>query len=394
MILGKKIAALYFHIPFCKKICPFCSFAIVKDRPEKHLLLIECFKREFEYLLKKHQYDFSSVQSIYFGGGTPSRLDHELLGEIVAWIDRLVGDQLEWSIELNPEDVTLDYAKWLKKTGFTRVSIGVQSFNDSCLKVLGRNHKACDSIKAIANIQDAGFENINLDLLYGYPNQSLASYQNDIQEALTWNPSHLSTYCLSIENKTAVNRRPLWLNWQKENDELIFQMYKHTVSMLQQKELFQYEVSNFSLPGYESIQNKVVWSNLNYLGFGPGAHSFVEARRWGNLKRFSDYSKQIKKLESPHEFIENLTVEQRLDELLLIGLRCKVGINPKDIFREYQIFEPEEWKPLLNRLEKSGLILWNKDQLLLTTDGLFISDEIALTFSNLLGSCIASASKG
>lgn len=380
------ILAIYIHLPFCRKICPFCSFAVLTDRGQKHKHYFDLLKKELTLLRQTYPLDFSQVQSIYIGGGTPSRLGIDEMEQLVFWLRQNVASNknIQWSIEVNPEDVSFEYAHHLKQLEFTRISLGVQSFSTQNLKKLGRQHGPEHSRSAIQALQKVGFKDINFDLLFGYPGQSIDSLTNDLTEFAFWNPTHVSAYCLTIEKKTLIYKKSAWKQWQLDNESLIVVMYETLVHFLEDIGCYQYEISNFATEGCQSRQNKVYWSGDNYLGIGMGSHSLQFPYRWGNYRRWVDYKKNLEKNELPFEFCEELDTINQRDEALMIPLRLKKGLDLAEFSEKYRLNLAEIWGCLIKKLQRSGLAKIERDHLKLTTRGMLMADEITVALAALI----------
>lgn len=380
----RKIPALYIHIPFCKTVCPFCSFAVLKDNQAKHALYIDLLKREFELVKSALNPDLSNVQSVYIGGGTPSLLWFDELSRLVSFLkEQIVCDEsCQWSIEVNPDDAGWEYLGALRTMGFNRISLGVQSFNNQALQLLGRSHTVKQSKEAIDSLKMTGFEDFNLDLIFGYQGQSLEDLEMDLYKFLRHDPPHISAYCLNIEEKTRFYRDKRWSDWQERHEDLLFQMYEKVVDTLGDGRIKQYEVSNFAKPGYESKQNLFNWNGENYLGIGMGAHSFVDSSRWGNLRRLVDYRKSVEQGKLPRQFHEELDFFARRDEELMIQLRLASGVNLKEFSKKYQFDWEVLWAEKVEILEKERLVAFREDQLVLATKGIWMADEIAISLAS------------
>ena len=375
------IPAIYIHIPFCKKVCPFCSFAVMKENSALHSTYIDLLRQEVQLLKKDVLRDvrISSVESIYFGGGTPSILTGKELRQIVKLVKDEFGftSNCQWSIEMNPDDVTWEKVTELKEMGMNRVSLGVQSFNDENLKTLGRSHSAQQSFNAIQLLKENGFSNLNLDLMYGYPGQTITDLNRDLEQFVKQSPTHISPYCLNIEPKTALNRKQEWKDWQSSHEEQLYQMFLLITNYLEKSRYIQYEVSNFCLEGFRSKQNQFNWEGMNYLGIGAGAHSYLYPHRWGNEKRYIDYKKSVLVGKLPQDFLEVLNAEEELDEYIMIRLRLKEGLDLKAVEKIVKFSVEIKWKAKIERLINSGLAVLNDNRLKLTPKGLFLTDEIA-----------------
>ena len=376
-------SALYINIPFCRKICPFCSFAVIRDDLGKHTQYIDLIRQEFSLINQEHETAFDKIQSIYFGGGTPSRLAPNLLRSLVDWIKIILPTprDVQWSIEVNPEDITLPYAYKLQELGFSRVSIGVQSFLSEGLRQLGRSHHPHHSRNTIKNLRQAGFEDINLDLMFAYPGQTLTTLLADLEEFVQWEPTHVSIYALSIEEKTNFARQPDLEKWQTDNEELISQMYETVVHYLAERGIKQYEISNFARPGYQSRQNLVYWSGNNYLGLGLGSHSLIHPFRWANHRRWIEYHQCLEAGQPPIQEKEMLTTEAKINETLLIQLRLVDGLDLKSFSVGFNLDLETHWSSKLNDYKRSNLVKIKNGRLQLTVQGMLLADEITASLA-------------
>ncbi|MBT3225607.1 MAG: radical SAM family heme chaperone HemW [Deltaproteobacteria bacterium] len=380
------IPALYIHIPFCQKICPFCSFAVRRDDLQKHTPYFDMVKKEFALLTRAIPLDFSGIKSIYFGGGTPSRLPLTTLEQWVAWLDEKIGgkSRAQRSIEANPEDLSLAYGTGLVHLGFNRISLGVQSFWGQGLELLKRQHTPADSRQAISNVLQVGINDFNLDLMFGYPGQRLEHLQADLAEFVHWKPTHISAYCLNIEERTPLFKKPQWQRWQDDNETLIADMYRQVVLFLEDHGYRQYEVSNFAKKGHQSKQNLYNWCGKNYLGLGMGAHSLVYSQRWGNHKRWVDYKNALTAGRLPQQYHESLDLMNKRDEVLMLNLRQKKGLNLPSFESVYALDLEAVWGDELEKLESAGLVKTTSHRLQLTIAGLLLADEITAVLASLL----------
>ncbi|MGK0289104.1 MAG: oxygen-independent coproporphyrinogen-3 oxidase [bacterium] len=378
------IPALYIHIPFCQKVCPFCAFAVLKDKTEKHIPYIQALKKEISLYQQQQIIQQQTVQSVYFGGGTPSCLSIPEVQEILTSIKQAFQfkEDTQWSIEINPEDAQLSYLQELKGLGFNRVSLGIQSFHDASLKNLGRVHNAKTAHHAVENIQKAGFSNFNLDFMFGHLGQSFQDLKKDFQTFLDYSPTHLSTYCLNIEEKTQLAKKQEWSLWQEDHEALISEMYVWIIESLKEHQIFQYEVSNFAKKGYESQQNLFNWNGKNYLGLGAGAHSFLRPQRWSNERQLKKYQESIAQQHFPRDFEESLTIEQMEDEFLMVQLRRIEGVYWNGFQNQQKAKQKLSKK--ISQLEKMEWIKQNSESFSLTSKGLLLADEIAVDLASCL----------
>jgi oxygen-independent coproporphyrinogen-3 oxidase len=381
-----KLAAIYLHLPFCRNICPFCSFAILKDNQEKHKTYIKLLELEIIQLKQKFNFDCSLCTSIYFGGGTPSCFNQDELAQITGLLSAEFNypESTQLSIEINPEDVTETYLSQLLELKFKRISLGVQSFNNQALRTLGRKHNAVQSATAVEIVQSCGIENLNLDFMFGFKGQEMDSFTADLEEFIKRSPQHISAYCLNIEQKTAFNRDPSWKSWQSKHEELLFRMYDSLIKRLKNNKIEQYEVSNFAVKGFESLQNLTNWNGKNYLGLGLGAHSFIAPYRWSNHRRWRDYRLSLSRENAPLLSHEKLSKSERFDEELMIQCRLVGGIDLPYFLSKYGVDIQTECSSFLTLSQSQGALIKKSDRYILTTKGLWMADEIASTLASLV----------
>jgi len=375
-----QVPSLYIHIPFCKKKCNYCDF--VSYAGKEYLIdeYVEALIRELHALTPLPEGE--GVKTIYFGGGTPTLLEPHHLEHIlnVAATFRLPSHHgglktaatLEISIEANPATANKAKLKELRQLGINRLSIGVQSFNNKHLQVLGRIHNSKDIFRIYEDAKAAGFDNINLDLIFALPNQTLEEWQEDLKTALSLSPEHLSTYNLIIEEGTPFAKMsnaqcPISNDGKTILEEKELAMYEYTIETLRSAGYKHYEISNFAKPGRECQHNLVYWRNENYLGLGAGAHSHINGKRWSNpncLEKYLSLTPSFSPL-TPH------SSQQNQGETIFMGLRLLDGIA-KDHF---QGFEKE-----VEELTKEGLLTTEKNNLKLTRKGLYLANEVFLHF--------------
>lgn len=383
------LPSIYIHFPFCSYICPFCAFSVIRDDPQKkkHDLYLKLLQKEIQ-LYESFFSDLKlPVQSIYLGGGTPSRMSLDNLQLILGTLKSsfYLDQHTSISMELNPEDCTLDYIQGLKEIGITRISLGIQSFSDISLKKLNRIHSAEECHKAISALKKVGFEDINLDFMFGFPEQSLQDVTQDLEVFLQYSPTHISTYCLNIEEKSKLYKIKSWNNWIENNESLIIEMYLTSVEFLTSNGFEHYEVSNFCQPTYTSKQNILNWGQFNYLGLGISANGMIGNWRIGNVRKYKDYEFLLEQKSLPYEFCEPLENSQKLNETLILKFRQPQGFNLKLLAQEFKITYSDELIHFVEQLSKKGYANYKKNELSLTPKGLLLADEISLRFSNHLG---------
>lgn len=356
---------LYIHIPFCKHICNYCDFT--KRVPKNKEMIDEYLIHLKEELFTYKKY-FDSIETIYIGGGTPTMLDIDELKELFSMLKDFKNIK-EFTIEINPETLTIEKAELLKKSGVNRCSIGVESFDENILKILGRHHNKIDVYNAINMLKKVGINNINIDLIFAAPGSTLSSIENDLKEFYKLDINHLSYYSLILEENT------IFYSMYKHNkltlidNELEAKMYEFIINDLEKNGFKQYEISNFSKNNSESIHNKIYWQNLEYIGIGLGASGYLDKVRYTNNTLLNEYYKKYRKSE---EFIDKNT---QFSEEMILGLRLIRGINIDYVNKKYEKDILNEYKMINNYIESGDLII--EDGFLhLTKKGLLIGNDI------------------
>jgi oxygen-independent coproporphyrinogen-3 oxidase len=369
-------AGLYIHIPFCLSKCGYCSFYSIQST---HLIpeFIKAVVREMAF----YKNMFKSFDTIYIGGGTPSLLSIKQIDDILKETNELymINRQAEITIEVNPGDVSLEYFQLLRSLGINRLNIGIQSFDDQILKLLGRRHSAADAATAIDYARTAGFPNIGLDLIYGVYGQDIFSWKRALQKALSFSPEHLSCYQLSLEAKT-----PLYKKYNQDGLKLPSEGEQLEYFLATDEELgnagyIHYEVSNFARKDqFTSRHNQKYWQHIPYLGLGPGAHSFINNKRWWNKSAVKTYLKELAGGKTPVERSEKLSSEQLQLEALFLGLRMKAGIDLELYKNKYGADLLTDRKTIIDELIKNKLLELKDAFLRPTLAGMAIADSLAL----------------
>jgi putative oxygen-independent coproporphyrinogen III oxidase len=332
----KMIHHIYVHIPFCARICPYCAF--YKDLLDRSQTwrFCEAIVCELTSLVGTPRCGVRSVQradptvvpsTIYFGGGTPTALNIGQLETLLrGFRERLDLSRLvEWSIEANPGSVSARKAAVLKKFGVNRISLGVQSWDDNLLKLLGREHNAQQAEESFRILRDAGFTNINVDLMFGLPGQTVDQWRRTLDKTVALRPEHISTYCLTYEEDTEFFLRQSRGEFRQEPD-ADAEFFEMTMSILEGAGYGHYEISNYARPGFESVHNRAYWLGKDYLGIGPSAVSTIGMQRWQNVRDYRVYIDRVLSGESPRESSEDLTHEMKRTERIALALRTREGI--------------------------------------------------------------------
>jgi len=364
-----EIRHLYVHIPFCARICPYCAFyKDLLDRSQTKRFC-EAILRELEQLVAAHEV-FPST--IYFGGGTPTALNIAQLELLLrGFHERLELSRLvEWTMEANPGSVSPRKASLLKKFAVNRISLGVQSWDDELLKLLGRDHNARQAEESFWVLRAAGFANINVDLMFGLPGQTAEQWRSTLEKTIALRPEHISAYCLTYEEDTEFFLRQSRgeLKASPDADADFFEM---TMSILEDAGYEQYEISNYARPGFESVHNRAYWSGEDYLGIGPSAFSTVGLQRWQNVPNYREYIARLTSGRSAIGSTENLTPEMKRTEKIALSLRTRDGV-PADLLS----IKPNETDEFL----ALGLLRQLNGNFALTKKGKSLADSVAEAF--------------
>lgn len=368
------MSSLYIHIPYCKQKCTYCNFYFKTNQKDKNKLVKSLVK---EISLTKNYLKDNKLKSLYFGGGTPSLMSKESLDLIFRNIQQYyqVNSETEITIECNPEDLTIEKLKDLKKIGFNRLSIGIQSFKDEDLVFMNRNHDRNQAINSVKNAKIAGFKNVSIDLIFSLPNQSLKDWNENLKIAFELDIQHISSYSLTIEEKT---RLKYLIDKNKLTELADVESSNHfrlLVDECKKRGFIQYEISNFGKRDYFSTHNSNYWIGSEYLGIGPSAHSYNgKSRRW-NISSNSKYIHSINNNIIPL-IEEKLTSSEKFNDYIMTSLRTIWGT---DLIFVKKIFGYNIYSNLNSQIQKwiiSEDVYQEKNKIYLTTKGKFISDSI------------------
>jgi len=372
------MAGIYIHIPYCKSICHYCDFYKVSDEGN-HERFIRAVIQEAK--LRKDYLSGESIATIYFGGGTPSVLSVKELSELINGIYDifLVEKECEITIEVNPDDVSLDWLRDIRKTGFNRLSLGIQSWNDEVLRILNRRHTSKKSSEALILSEKAGFENISVDLIYGIPGYDSVKWGNDLDQTFRYNIKHLSAYHLTIKPGTFLDKLKKAGEVEEQDEEESNTQFNLLIEKADKAGFIQYEISNFAKDGWFSVHNSNYWRQVMYIGLGPSAHSFNKISRQWNI---SNLEKYIIAVESDKKFYtrEELDMKKMFNEYILTSLRTMWGADLDYIERN---FSKEGYDYVMNLSKKFidyGLMKMESNHLILTNTGKMISDNIISEF--------------
>jgi oxygen-independent coproporphyrinogen III oxidase len=369
-------AGLYIHIPFCLSKCGYCSFYSISS-----VHLIPEFIKAVTGEMAFYKNTFPSFDTIYIGGGTPSLLSVQQIDEVLkaANSNFNIDQPAEMTMEVNPGDVSLEYFQLLRKLGINRLNIGIQSFDDSILKFLGRRHTAHESSSAMDAARLAGFDNIGIDLIYGVSGQDIDTWKQTLKEAISFFPEHLSCYQLSLDKKTPLYKQynQDGLHLPSENEAVDF--FITTSNILTDAGYIHYEVSNFArTDSLTSRHNIKYWRHTSYLGLGPAAHSFLDRKRWWNKTNVRTYLQDISGGNNPMDKSEQLSMEQLALEALFLGMRTKEGINLKQYKACFGSDLLSEKRHIINELINNNLVELKNGSLCPTLAGMAVADSLAL----------------
>ncbi len=355
--------AMYIHLPFCKTICTYCDFCKQLYNETNVKKYLKALREEIQ-----DRYNDEELETLYIGGGTPSSLNISELNELFDILKLLKLNNIkEFTFECNVNDITEEMIKLLKQNKVNRISIGVESFDKEKLKFMERYADFDDVLKKVNLIREIGINNINIDLMYGIPGETLKTLKKDIDLMLKLKPTHISTYSLILEEYTKLSLQ----NIKPIDEELELEMYNYIVKKLKKKKYIHYEVSNFSLEGYESMHNLNYWNNEEYYGFGLGASGYIDGIRYENTKNFNKYIEN--KYVMKEEIVGN--AEKQENELML-GFRKVKGINLQEFYDKYNVNMQDVFpiKPLL----KNKDLIYKDGYVFINPEKMYIMNEILL----------------
>jgi oxygen-independent coproporphyrinogen-3 oxidase len=365
-------------VPFCRHKCPYCSFISYDGRADDITLYADALKRELGVRAGGER-----VRSVYFGGGTPSLLPAEHVIGILRHINTLftIDRAAEITMEANPGTIDRACLKAVREAGINRLSLGVQSFNDDELKMLGRIHTAAEAVEAIEAARSAGFDNLNIDLIYGLPGQTAAGWRKSLEKAVSLKPEHISLYALTLEEDTPLYKTIEAGGLPAIDSDTAADHYELAEEMLAARGYGHYEISNWALPGRESRHNLTYWRNEPYIGVGAAAHSCMNGRRFANTKDLDKYIAGFSgETLPPPELDEKITPELELAESVILGLRLGEGIKIEDIRQRYGVDVLTRYRPQVEEMVGAGLLERSNGNIRLTGRGRLMSNEVFWRF--------------
>ena len=375
---------LYIHIPFCVSKCNYCDFNSYKMDQNLKTRYLEDLKIEMDFYKNELQEDnnIKEITSIFIGGGTPSILTSNEIKELMLSIKERfnIKQDAEITMECNPGTLTIDKLKVMKESGINRLSIGLQAVQNYHLNAIGRIHTYEVFERNYKEASNVGFKNINIDLMYALPNQKLEEWKESLQKIVALNPTHISAYSLILEEGTKLYDMYQNNEFEVIDEDTDIEMYNYTINYLKENGYNQYEISNYSKDGYECKHNIVYWNCDNYIGVGAGASGFIGDIRYSNVEGLDEYHNKILSNEKPIENIEVLSIDDKIQEKIFMGLRMNNGIKFIDFKKQFDIDFEEKYKEKIKVLEENKLI--NKDEfgIRLTQKGREISNSVFIEF--------------
>jgi len=371
-------AALYIHIPFCEKRCIYCDFYTVAGVESRIPDYIAALKKEIAMRSREIFWQRQRFATIFLGGGTPSLLSPQQIAEI---LDAVFSSfhfekSAEITLEANPGTITIEQIAQYRSAGINRLSFGIQSLHADELEMLDRIHSPQQAIDAVTMARQAGFDNINMDFIFALPQQTIKRWQENLEQAIALQPTHISAYNLTIEPGTPLDLKIRKGEMQPLSEEEEREFYQLTIDFLERHDYRQYEVSNFAKPGFEARHNIKYWDGSSYLGLGASAHSYDGNRRFWNVANLRKYLEALATDRLPEDDSEQLTQQQKMFEVMFLGLRQRRGVDLSAFANQFRQSFDETFNGVAQELEKEGLLIQQDRYLRLSQEGLFLCDEV------------------
>ncbi len=385
MSINSETLSIYLHIPFCATKCTYCAFNTYINLETLIPDFVDSLIQEINLIAETNPY--AVVESIYFGGGTPTLLSPQQFDQLLGALSRGFkwADDIEISTEANPNDLSLPYLKDLHRLGIHRMSIGMQSANQNELILFDRRHDNQTVITAMQMVREAGFKNINLDLIYGFPNQTLQTWETSLKQVIALSPEHVSLYALTLEEGTSLKSRVDYGSLPMPDDDLTADMYELATASLNQAGYEQYEISNWAKPGYECRHNLQYWYNAPYVGLGPGAHGFAGGVRYATILSPQRYISAIREGKGTYPFPQTpatvdarkVSADEDIAETLMMCLRLlKEGVSLSEFKKRFATDLLELHGKTFKQFESHGLLEITSDRVRITEKGRLLSNMI------------------
>lgn len=372
-----KEIGLYIHIPFCRSKCLYCDFNSYEHRIGDSPAYITALMAELSAYLERYNIMYKTV---FIGGGTPTVINYSYMGDIMKMLSPYIKEGAEISMESNPGTVTLENLQYYRSLGINRLSIGLQAWQDKLLKEIGRIHSLNDFLSAFKNARQAGFDNINVDLMFSLPGQTMAMWKETLENVCDLGVEHISCYSLKLEEGTRLFEMHKMGKVKLPDEDMDRDMYKAAIEILEYKGYRQYEISNFSRPGMECRHNLVYWRNEEYLGIGAGSHSKLDGRRFWNLKDMDVYTDMLRQGKLPVEGYEELSLETDMWETIFLALRLNEGLDVHSFELKYGVDFRKRYCNALEKLSSYGLIYIEAGRIKLTDKGRDLSNSVFIEF--------------
>lgn len=385
--MKEKEIGLYVHIPFCRQKCYYCDFISYANKYDIVEKYIQCLKKEIiQYanenkIMSEHELEPKYViKTIYIGGGTPSAIDESYIIDIINTIKNnfKIKEKAEITIEVNPGTVNKEKLEKYKKCGINRLSIGLQAVQDDILKNIGRIHTYKDFENTYQYAREVGLDNINVDLMIALPNQTINNVKESVKKIISLKPEHISVYSLILEENTKMFEMVQSKEVSIAPDEIERQMYWYVKEALEKHKYKQYEISNFSKPGFESKHNIDCWSQKEYIGVGVSASSFIDNKRYSNITQIEQYIKNIEN-KTPNQNLvleETLDFESKMDEFMMLGLRKIEGVDIRKFEQIFNINPIIRYCKVLDKLNHEGLIEIDASNIKLSNKGIDLANLV------------------
>lgn len=370
-----KKLGIYVHIPFCRSKCLYCDFNSYANMENSITPYFSALLKETEIRAKEIN---SEVDTIYFGGGTPTSVDPKMISAVLEKLFSLynISPDAEITIECNPGTIGFEGLSALRKSGINRLSLGLQSTDNHMLSVLGRIHTFEDFKHCLTNARKAGFNNISLDLMYGLPDMTLKDWENTLCDAISFDTEHISCYSLKVEDGTPFSAMQLNL----PSDDLTADMYEVALSKLEAGGYSRYEISNFSKPGFTSQHNLKYWHCDDFLGLGAGAYSSIKNRRFSNICSISDYINAISLKGLATQWQTDESDTEKMSEFMFLGLRCTDGVSDKEFKARFNTSFTEVYSSAIKKYTNWGFLIFDGDRLKFSDKAFFVSNTILSEF--------------
>ena len=370
--------SLYIHVPFCATKCHYCAFNTYAFHKEQAHHYLEALRTEMEL----YRIDSDQLKTVFIGGGTPSILSAESLEHLLGHLRTVfeVNGGAEITVECNPGTVDCQKLEVMRSGGVNRLSFGVQAMDDATLEQLGRIHTVDEVLQSYDFARGVGFDNINLDLIFALPNQTIEDWSVCLNEVIALQPEHISAYSLMLEEGTVFYESWKTGELRRLSDEIEAKMYQVTMDTLTQHDYQHYEISNFAKPSCTAKHNLVYWDNRPYIGLGPGACGYVNGVRYSNIRGVQDYINCLKHANKPIADSEQLTGRDEKAETVILGLRKRDGVREQDYQRRFDESIEAEFGDVLDKWIGMNLLEWDNGYLRLTKRGLFLANEVFVDF--------------